>query len=48
MYERESPWYIAEVVIGPIIVVAAFFLLRQFVGTFMTGLQKKRSGVQYT
>ena len=48
MYEREAPWYIAEVVIGPIIVVAAFFLLRQFVGTFMTGLQKKRSGVQYT
>jgi len=41
MYERESPWYIAEVVIGPIIVVAAFFLLRQFVGTFMTGIAEE-------
>jgi len=41
MYEREIPWYIAEVVIGPIIVVAAFFLLRQFVGTFMTGIAEE-------
>jgi len=41
MYEKEVPWYIAEVVIGPIIVVAAFFLLRQFVGTFMSGIAEE-------
>ena len=37
-YETEIYWYLAEVITGPIIVVAFFFLLRQFIGTFMTGL----------
>ena len=41
MYAREVPWYIAEMVIGPVIVVAVFFLLKQFVGTFMTGIAEE-------
>ncbi|MBI2472002.1 MAG: hypothetical protein HYV59_12295 [Planctomycetes bacterium] len=41
MYDREKSWYIAEIVTGPIIVVAVFFLLRQFVGAFMTGIAEE-------
>ncbi|HHT9111152.1 MAG TPA: hypothetical protein ACFYDZ_08360 [Candidatus Brocadiaceae bacterium] len=50
MYEREVPWYIAEIVMGPVIVVAVFFLLRQFIGTFMTGVAEEevRSSIYLT
>lgn len=50
MYEREVPWYIAEIVMGPVIVVAVFFLLRQFIGTFMAGVAEEevRSSIYLT
>ena len=38
MYTREQYWYLAEVFIGPIVVVAVFFLLRQFVTVILTGV----------
>ncbi|OQY99060.1 MAG: hypothetical protein B6D35_10370 [Candidatus Brocadia sp. UTAMX2] len=49
-YEKELPWYIAEMVMGPVIVVAVFFLLRQFVGTFIAGVAEEdvRSSIYLT
>ncbi len=40
-YEKELPWYIAEMAIGPIVVVAVFFLLRQTVGTLIAGVAEE-------
>lgn len=49
-YEKELPWYIAEMVMGPVIVVAVFFLLKQFVGTFIAGVAEEdvRSSIYLT
>jgi hypothetical protein len=41
MYEREKYWYITEVVIGPVVVVAVFFLLKQFIGTIIEGITEE-------
>lgn len=44
VYGKEISWYIAEIVIGPIVVVAAFFLIRQFIGTLITGITEDEIG----
>jgi hypothetical protein len=41
MFERERYWYLAEVAIGPIVVIAVFFLLKQFIGTIITGITEE-------
>jgi len=40
-YTMEKYWYLTEIFVGPIVVVAVFFLLRQFIGTFMAGLAEE-------
>ncbi|MCP3899072.1 MAG: hypothetical protein GY707_04980 [Desulfobacteraceae bacterium] len=37
-FDNEVLWYLTEVFIGPIVIVAAFFLLNQFIGTMMSGV----------
>lgn len=41
MYDKEKYWYITEIVAGPIIVAAVFFLLKQFIGTVMQGITEE-------
>ena len=37
-FDNEVLWYITEVFIGPVVIVAAFFLLNQFIGAMMSGV----------
>jgi hypothetical protein len=37
-FDNEVLWYLTEVFIGPIVIVAAFFLLNQFIGTMVSGV----------
>ena len=41
VYDKEKYWYLTEVVIGPIVIVAVFFLLKQFIGTLLTGITEE-------
>ncbi len=41
MFKREIYWYLTEIFIGPIIVIAVFFLLKQFIGVIMTGITEE-------
>lgn len=48
-YEEEKYWYLTEVFIGPIVVAAVFFLLKQFVGTLIEGITEEEvRGSVYT
>ncbi|MBI5326937.1 MAG: hypothetical protein HZB80_01380 [Deltaproteobacteria bacterium] len=44
MYEQERHWYLTEAVIGPIVVVAVFFILKQFIGTLIEGITEEDVG----
>ncbi len=41
VFKREIYWYLAEVVIGPIVIIAAFFLLKQTIGTVLMGITEE-------
>jgi len=41
MFKREIYWYLTEIVIGPIVVIAAFFLLKQTIGTMLMGITEE-------
>jgi hypothetical protein len=38
LYNREIYWYVTEIIVGPFVVIAAFFLLKQFIATILTGI----------
>jgi uncharacterized coiled-coil protein SlyX len=37
-HRSEIYWYLVEVAIGPVVVIAVFFLLKQFIGTILSGI----------
>jgi len=37
-FDNEVLWYLTEIFIGPVVIVAAFFLLNQFIGTMLSGV----------
>lgn len=41
IYENEKYWYIVEIFMGPIVVIAVFFLLKQVIGALMTGITEE-------
>lgn len=41
VFHYEKYWYLTEIFIGPIVVVSAFFLLKQFIGTLITGVTEE-------
>lgn len=41
IFHYEKYWYLTELFIGPIVVVSAFFLLKQFIGTLITGVTEE-------
>ena len=41
VFKRERYWYLTETVIGPIVVIAAFFLLKQTIGTMLMGITEE-------
>ncbi|MFA5924574.1 MAG: hypothetical protein WC856_25350 [Methylococcaceae bacterium] len=40
-YNREKYWYITEVIVGPFVIIAAFFLLKQFIATILGGITEE-------
>ncbi|MCR4320012.1 MAG: hypothetical protein NUV74_06705 [Candidatus Brocadiaceae bacterium] len=41
VFHYEKYWYLTEIFIGPIVVVSAFFLLKQFIGILITGVTEE-------
>ncbi|MBA3037141.1 MAG: hypothetical protein FP814_11690 [Desulfobacterium sp.] len=41
MFEDEIYWYLVEIIMGPIVVIAVFFLLKQFIGALMSGVSEE-------
>lgn len=41
VFHYEKYWYLTEIFIGPIVVVSAFFLLKQFIGPLITGVTEE-------